>query len=305
MKFLVSIPAWGDRCPDFVAHTTLRTLLAGLRQCPVEGEIRFLVHTDRRDYLKTIFRGLDVEFRRVPFHECPYLTLGDAHREALAAAEPGEVVVLLCADQVLSRETLSSCVRRIAEGKKAILCLGPRTEFADFRNAPAGLSGPQVAQWSMDHAHPWTRACILGEGNSWSLSTVYVRGHNGVSCHAFHLHPIAVVKDRELSFARETIDNDLIDCFDKDEIHIVQRPEEFAVAEISPPDKSPTWATRKFDTSMIAEWAKRNASPMHRWLFCHRIRITDSDDGNPIAPSYEAMLEQLARLESGREEKAA
>lgn len=299
MKFLVSMPAWGDVAPDMLIHTTLKSLLAGLKECPVDGELRFIVHTDRVDALRGTFRGLDVEWRRVPRSDCLYRTLGDCHRDALAAAQPGEVAVLLCADQVLSRETLRFCQLQIESGSRAIVCLGPRTlRQPDFRDVPIGADGKGLAAWSMAHAHPWTQACMFGEGNSGSLSTIYFRSAAGIYCHAFHLHPIAVVNDRSLHFARETIDNDLLDCFDEGEVYVVRGPDDFALAEVSPAQKLPTQYPELFHAGHVAAWAQRNASPRHRWLFRHRIDVVgapvDDDRGERLVAYLDEQTQEAA-----------
>jgi hypothetical protein len=115
-----------------------------------------------------------------------------------------------------------------------------------------------------------------------------------MSCHAFHLHPLAVINDRPLNFKHETIDNDLLECFFREEVHVVTRGE-LALCEVSVPDKRVSLG-KVLDDGYIAYWASLKASALHRWLFSHRIALTgDGADSQHHADRILSRIDALSK----------
>lgn len=293
LPVLVSIPAWGEWHVTACAHVALRSVRAALEWYPFP--VRFLVHTDRSDFLRPAFRGLDVEFRPVPAHANFYFAMGNCHREALAAARSGEMVVLMCADQVVSREALVSCRDIIGRGAAAVFCAGPRAHARPL-DAPVGAAARDLLAFALAHPHPWTRELVYGRGRARGLSLIYFQTAASTVAHGFHLHPFAVLNDRALTFRRATLDLDLIDCFAPAEIHVVEHPDELATIEISPLSKMIPLAETPFGAGDIAQWAHVNASPKHRWLFEHRIVLAGSGEDCGDTPVVAAVRQRLAAL---------
>jgi hypothetical protein len=297
--FLIAIPAWGEWYAQVCTYAAARSVRAATTR--VQGRVRLLVYTDRRDFLRAAFRGLDVEFRVVVADPNAYIAMGNCHRDALANAAPGEIVILMCADQVISGDALAATESLIAAGKRAIFCAGPRV-LARPVDAPAGADAACLLQWALAHRHPWTRELIWATGHARALSLVYFEGPDSVAVHGFHLHPFAVLNDRPLTFHRPTLDCDLVDCFTRDEIHVVTQPDELSTIEISPAEKMIPLAKERFYVGDIAAWAHVNASPMHRWLFEHRIVLSgdgeDCGDTNVIAAVREHLEDMAGCLTS-------
>lgn len=292
---LISIPAWGEWHTQTCVHAALRSVRAALEHMAA-ATVRFLVHTDRRDFLKPAFRGLDVEFRAVPQHPNFYVTMGNCHREALAAARTGEAIVLMCADQVISGESLASTQRILSTAARAIFCVGPRA-IGKPTDVPVGISGRDLLAWGLANRHPWSSELVWGRGRSRALSLVYFEGPESVVAHGYHLHPFAVLKDRDVTFKRATLDLDLIDCFSRDEIHVVTSPDTLSTIEISPLKKMVAIGPHPFDAAAVAGWAKNNTSPMHRWLFSHRLVLAGDGHGCGDGPVVADIERQLAAVD--------
>lgn len=270
MNWLVSVPVWGDdHLARFVDHA-LPALRAALRGFPLP--VRFMVHTDRPARIGQAMEGLDVILRPVPRGNDHYRQFGDCHREAVAHAGSDERVALLCADLVVSRELFLACEARFASGKRAVVAAATRTLAPE--GPPIGASSADLLAWTLRHPHPMVQACFWGE-KSCTPWAVYFRDGEDVTLRGFHLHPVAIVKDRALPF-EGTLDIDLLDNFESGEIHVVTSPDELALAEMSPAARPFRLAREAMTPDSIAEWARTRARPVHWWLSTHRIVLQGS-----------------------------
>jgi hypothetical protein len=105
----------------------------------------------------------------------------------------------------------------------------------------------------------------------------FTSGKNTI-LHGFHLHPVAVVKERAFSF-NSTIDGDLLDHYDRATIHVVTDPDDLSMLEISPPGKRfPVRENRILSPALVAGAMQSRASEMHRWLFTKKIVLRGSGD---------------------------
>lgn len=271
MKWLVGIPAWGQRCLDIFEKATLPATLAAAKHA--NSQVRFLVHTDNSARLARAMKGCEVEFRPVPAAgRDPHHKLGHANREAIAKAQSGECLAFINADMTGSIEIFGAAEKRFAEGKRLIMMAGTRTIGGV---PPAGARSAELLRWSMQHAHPATRECVFGVGRSKMCSTVYFRRGDDVVCHAWHQHPFALLVDRKIAFHGVTTDRDLQDNYKLEEIHLVTDANESSFAEVSPPERVFELGSVPMNINAILAWAtKHNASsPHHAWFFGHAIAI--------------------------------
>ncbi|MDB5555419.1 MAG: hypothetical protein JWL86_5403 [Rhizobium sp.] len=255
--WIVALPVWGAHYVDVYLKAALPSLQAALAFAGINpADCEIIVYGDG-----------ELASRPMPTIGDKYRQLGDVHRDALAKAPNGARVMLLTADMVVSREVFAACDARFDAGKRAIV-VGPSRTLLD---APlvAGRSSRDLLAWSLEHAHPFTQETFFG-GKALPPSTMRFRKGKDVTMRGFHLHPLAVVKDRPLPF-KGTLDQDLIGFFDQAEIHIVTQADEMSAAELSPADLRFTCATRPVGAAEIILWAKRQCLPVNWWLSTHRI----------------------------------
>jgi hypothetical protein len=267
---LVVAPAWGERCVPLFTGAVLDSHRAALEN--FAGHVRYLCHTDRPEIVRAAITrkiGCDVACPSVP-RAAGYEAFASATREALLSAEPGEVVVFLSADVIVSREVFIAVRAAVESGKKAVMCAGTRT--LPDGNVPIGASSVALLAWSLENAHPLIRECFYGDGRTRLPSTIYFRDASGVSMRGFHLHPLAIVNDRALALT-STVDWDLATNYPREAVHVVTDPDELALAEISPAQKTFGVLAHPFTAADVARWASARTLPFHWWLFEHRITL--------------------------------
>lgn len=286
MRWMIGVPVWGSQYIERFIRGTLPAINAALRE--IDGDVRFVVHTDDPSaFVGVGFRGR-VQFYPVPWGNCLYTTFGNAHRELLELAGDGDALVFLTADIVVSRECFANAERRFAEGKRAIVVTAART-LATEVDCPVGMSARELIEWSFAHRHPVTDGCYWGKGRNTVTWAIYFEGEHGTVLRAFHLHPFAVLNDRPLYFDRETVDLDLLERYGPREIHVVTDPDEMAFAEVSGLDKDVPQGD-VLNTNSVVDWARGNTTRLHRWLFQHRIVVRGSDgDHLDEAPAAEIL----------------
>lgn len=281
--WLVALPCWGEAYRKRFAEQCCPSWRAALSR--LTGRVRFIIYTDDEAFCD-LFAGYEVD-ARVRKSENPQDYFGafaDCHREALADARMGELVAIQNGDHILSVESLEAAERRLMSGKKLIMCAGTRTVGAIFGQPPV-MPSADLLQWAMHFAHPIIQQSFYPTGRGVLPSVLYFRDDRGnVILRAFHLHPFAVLKDRELDFAG-TVDRDLPDNFKPHEIHVVTDKNELAMAEISPMSKRFPLRGYAMDDDYLLWWGAHNASPMHWHFFGHRIVIQGSADTDCDAPA--------------------
>lgn len=286
-NWVIALPVWGDYCRGVFAKHCLPSWKAALE--PIRDRVRIVLHTDRADFAN-IFGDLPVDVR-VPPERGAYeyhAAFANAHRQTLAEAAPGEMVAIQNADHVLSSECFIAAEKRFEQGKKLIVCAGPRTVGPIFEPAPV-MKAADLLDWAMHYAHTITQQSTYPNGQSGVSSVLYFRDGDNTIMRAFHLHPFAVLKDRELGF-KGTVDADLCDRFDTSEIHVVTDPHELAMAEISPPHRRFALRPDAMTDDYLFWWGQKHASPMHWWFFMQRIVL--QGDGST---DCDAVAERVVR----------
>lgn len=267
--WLISTPAWGTRCVDAFVEKALPAIKVALKE--VSGRARFMVHTDQPHRILDAIGG-NAMVRAVPEGTNAWDKAGKANREAAAHANAGEAVAFINADMVPSREVFAASERRFAEGKRLIMMAASRTLGGE---PPIGATSAELLDWTMEHRHPAIEQCFWGTGRSIIPWAIYFQQGDDIVLRGFHLHPFALVKDRDLVF-QGTIDLDMPDNFRTDEVHLITDRHEASFAELSPPERIFPLFPLPFTGGDIVHWARRSTTPLHRWMFRQRIVIKGS-----------------------------
>lgn len=235
-RWLISAPAWGQRCVDVFCATALPAIeRAMVRYEQTTGDAYLIVHTDSPDRVRGAASQIRIETRPPPAGLRAFDCLSQSHREVLSMGLRGDRVMLLTADLILSEEGLLSCERILSQGDKwLVACAGIRALESGM--IPAS-NGRELLDWAWEHRHPMTQACTWPGGRSSDLSRVYFSDGPNVVARLCLPHPLAVLIDgRPLPFS-PTIDVNLIKNFHDGEIYLVTSPDDLGLVELSPPDK--------------------------------------------------------------------
>lgn len=295
-RMVIAVPAWGDYVKVFLGPV-LRSHHAAINRLRQETgntvELRYVVMTDQPAAVSRALGAFPLTLIPLPSTSgAIFQTLCDGHREAIEAAREGDRIVLLNADIMVSIGAFAAIERAFRRGKRAVVCGGTRTLLRPWDRYPPPLPARQLAWWAYQHAHPITKLFFWGSGTTGYPCTVYFRKGPNIVLRGFHIHPIAIIKDRELPFSG-SIDLNLMDNYRFDETHLVTDIDELAIAEISAKWKKHDDAGRPFDVSTIVEWAVRGARATHWWNFRHRIMIAGDADAD-IGDS--AVADEVLRL---------
>ena len=275
--WLVTTPAWGERCVDAYLRYSLPAIKAAIQR--ISGRVRFVVHTDRPFEVDEALTGFERRVLPTTPGRDVHGTASNANREALEFARPGEFVAFVHADMVPSVEVFAASEARFIQGKRLIMMAASRTLGG---TPPIGAKSADLLDWTMQHPHPAIIECWWPLGRSIIPWALYFQVGSNVTLRGFHLHPFALMKDRDAHF-EGTIDLDLLDNYRPEETHVVVDRDEASFAELSPPERTFPLLQGPLTTDYVAAWARRYASPMHRWLFSHRIAIKgDASDRSDV-----------------------
>jgi hypothetical protein len=283
-RWLVSVPVWGQRFVDVFCAAGLPMLRAAARAL---GEsVTLIAHTDAPDWLsRHRTPELAIETRPVPAGQQWFHCMSRAHRDVMRIAKPGEVVVLLTADMVISANTLTACRDALFGRHKKLVCCNA-TRVKDEGVLPHGAGSRDLSEWGWSHRHAMAAACTWPDGRAADLSRVYFQAGPNVAARLWLAHPLALLADgRALPFM-PTIDSDLVANFEPAEVHLVTSPDELAVIELSPPSK--TSGSRDADEpperTDLPPLSKRYAGQhlehsIYRWMLAQRIVIVGTGEG--------------------------
>jgi hypothetical protein len=294
-RWIAALPAWGDRCVGVLLRSTLPALVEALRLIN-HKQIEIVVWTDQPDRVRAaaltpeMVVPATVTLREVPGPDGAFESLSSCHRQVLAEARGGDRVLLLTSDMVVSREVVATCEAQIASGKRVVCCAPPRA--LEDAHPPVGATGRDLLSWAWDHRHPMTRDCTWPDGRSYDLWRMYFEKGDEVAARVFLPHPLACVPaGRRMAF-RPTIDVNLVNNFSLAETHMITRPEEGAVVEVSPADKD--YLTTTTLRSRLAAGAGEPSCPAmiqcrvphHRMFFQKKVVIRgdggDCGDGDVV-----------------------
>ena len=288
LSWIVSTPVWGERCLSSFETYVVPAIKAAARE--IDGNIRFVVHTDQPFRLDGVLGSFGRRILPVPEGANAWVKAGAANREALREARMGEAVAFINADMVPSLEVFDASERRFAEGKRLIMMAASRTLGGQ---PPIGANSAELLDWTMEHRHPAIEECFWGAGRSIIPWAIYFERGDDIVLRGFHLHPFALLKDRDLVF-RGTIDLDMPDNFRPDEVHLITDRDEASFAELSPPERTFPLIPEPFTADDIAQWARQQTTPLHRWMFGQRIVIKGNGGDVGDVAVCDEILQELA-----------
>lgn len=282
-RWLISIPIWGDAyfAKFEAAWASLLAAAAG-----VSGAATLIAHTDRQDRIAAMSSAiLPIETRPISVSgDGYYVTMSDAHRRVMALADPGDVVVLMVADAVVSANAFSACDRAFTRGKKIVAACPVRA--LDDRLPP-----PLQSRALLDHA--WRNRHPIVRSSTWpghrggcghELCRIFFDGGADVVARTWLPHPLAYVADGRSTAFGNSPDMDLVANFSPDEIHLVTDPDELAYVALESPSRTLS------PEPPISERLRgeRLSLDVHRWLLSHRVcicgRNVDLGDAEIVAP---------------------
>jgi len=191
MKWLISIPVWGDEHLPAFERNGVPALLRAKKTANLDrSDVRAIVHADKGFYIG----DLNVDWRSIPLGVNSACRVGNAARLAIEQAEPGEAVMLLHAEMILGPDIFAICEQHFAADRKLIV-------------------SPSIRK------HEFSNDCIWGRGRVAVPPYVFFEDAESAVMHAFDLHPIAFLKDRDMAFTGPT-PSEIISMFRKSEIAI-------------------------------------------------------------------------------------
>lgn len=276
-RWVVALPAWGDRCVYLLIQYTLPAVLKAAKA--LSRPITLLIWTDQEvrvhRVLDVLCPGVDNGVFSVPGPDQSFMSMSACHHQALQAAAPHDRVLLLTADMVVSREVLATCEAQIMAGKSLVCCVPPRA--LQDAGPPVGATGRELMEWAWANRHRMTRECTWPEGRSYDIWRMYFEEGGEVAARVFLPHPLAVVHGgRRLAF-HPTIDVNLTANFSQAQTHLITSPDEGAVVEVSPTDKdfllTTTMRERMTDTQNSCPPLIRATNRRHCMFFGKRVVI--------------------------------
>lgn len=303
---IISVPVWGPPYLRLFAQRAAPALLRARDELWRRRGVsaRFIIHTTRAEEraARAPLLGAPAEVKYIASSP-PYEALQNAHSEAVQGAAVGEHVVLLNADLVVSGNFLDACEMHLASGMRAVVLLGIRTAIGADK-PPVGAAPRALLQWAWDHRHQIIRDLEVPSGASLLPTYLFFTAGSSTVARGFHLHPAAISKQEDTSF-RSTIDGDLLDCFPRELVHVVQSPDDCAMLEMSPPERRfPVRAGGGLTPAGVVASMRGRASATHCWLLTHRIGVVgaDADCGDDafVRATLEAMARGPVRLPTNR-----
>jgi hypothetical protein len=290
-EIYIAVPAWSPPYVELAVRYTIPATLAALTAWRPDCRAHFLVHTDQPAPFGAALYRHDVEFREPAFgpgRDGHWVAFKKAHREAIAWAPQGSLLALLNSDIVVSTETFRAVDAALQGGKKVGISVGIRT-LIDRNVPPVGADAETLSRYIWSHRHSITEECVWGSGHT-HHPTILFFNHDGggVSMHCFHLTPMFIVKDRELSFGG-TIDDDLLEGYGSDQI-VFFKDREFAVAELSRGDKTHP-ARLPLNVPDVVDFGRRRFRPSHLRNFRQRYVVLGQPSQNH--PAADAIIAGL------------
>lgn len=272
-RWLISAPAWGERCVDVFCATALPALERAVLvlQAAVDVDARLVIHTDQLERVRDSATQVTVEARPVPAGLRDFDCLSQAHREVLRMACRGDIVVLSTADMLISERGLLYCDKALADPQTLlVMCAGVRA--LQEGQIPSTRSALGLMSWAWDHRHPMTEDCRWPGGRSVDLSRMYFQEGASVVARLCMPHPLAVrIDGRPLKFS-PTVDANLMQCFDPVEIHLTTDSTKLALIELSPRDKDYQVAADAIEQRLVAGTIQV-PDPLQQWCMNHRITL--------------------------------
>jgi hypothetical protein len=270
-NWTIAVPVFGREYAEKFFDITLPRVAECLEGfANINRRVSWVIHTDRI---------ADVN-KRIPGATCikaleplDYPSFVEGHKEVWEKTPVGEPIVFLCADLVPSKTAFFFAAEALERGKQVVMCAGIRTYAPEPPRI--GADTEELLQFSMRYPHKIVSDTFYGPGCSENPTNVYFRDGDSVVLRGFHLHPFVVVK-RDTGLVG-TVDDDLMEGFDEDEIHVVTN-REMALVEMSPLTKSQPEMDRPFTINFMKKVYEQKARGAHKHFLKHQIRILGAGD---------------------------
>lgn len=274
-RWLISVPVFGARYVEECCATTLPALQRAVEALGAahDVDVRLIIHTDQPDRVTSAV-DIPVEPYPVPAGARDWDSFAQAHREALALALTGDVVVLLTAGAVISEQGLAYCADVLENpALRVVLCAVPRVLSRNL--LPDTADAAAFMAWAWENRHPMTTECTWPDGRSVDLSRTFFVGPTGVITRQILPHPLAVrVDGRPLRFT-PTVDANLMLSFDPSEMHMTPDCARLALIKLTPADKGYELAEHTMrERAGSGELSVTN--PHQRWCMAKRVLLCGS-----------------------------
>jgi hypothetical protein len=287
----IAIPSWRPEYVDLTVKYVIPSVLASLEAAGIGPDrVTFNVWTDDQERIGALLTGWHVEYpqvslpnyhgRKDPLPKEYWAAFMQAHADAMNIAKPGEIIVLLNADIVVSRETFDVVGKALEpHDKRVAISVGIRT-VADNNDPPIGADAETLTQYIWSHRHPITDMFLWGKGDSGSPSVLFFEDGGDVTMHCFHLTPMFIKKDRDFKF-RGTIDDDVLQNYQDGEVAFLN-DRQCCFCEMSYAYKDHHHG--RLDFNSVLTWARRRTSPAHKRNFRQRFKVLGNPTKNhPVA----------------------
>ena len=290
-RWLISVPVWGERCVDIFCAVGLPALQRAVDflQARRGVDARLVIHTDQADRVRGA-TSLAIEARPVPAGARDFDSMSQGHREVMALGLLGDVVVPLTADTVISEAGLDYCAEVLENPQlRVVLCAVPRA--LQQGRVPDTGDAQALMAWAWENRHPLVRECEWPRGLASNLSRMFFERDGSVITRQCLPHPLAVKIDgRALRFT-PTVDANLMQCFDRSELHVTVNCRQLALVELSPASKDDGRATKTIE-QRLAEYAVVIPDPLQRWCLGHKIVLV----GEPRDCGDDAVVSKIMSL---------
>lgn len=282
-RWLISVPIWGDAYAEKFAATLPALRLAA---SSVMGAT-LIACTDRPGQIAQMSSdALPIEARPISISgDGYYVTMSNAHREVIAMARPGDVVVLMVADALISANALGACALAFARGKR-IVAACPVRAFDDCGPFPFEDSRAML-EHAWRNRHPVVRNSTWPGGyddSGHELCRIFFDDGENVVARTWLPHPLAFLADGRSTAFGNSPDMDLVANFSTDEIHLVTDPDELAYVALE--SRSRKLSPEPPISERLGH--ERLSLDVHRWLLSHRVcirgRNVDLGDEAVVAP---------------------
>lgn len=269
-RWLISAPVWGERYVNVFCAAVLPAINRAAEALLARGdEVRLIVHTDQREKIAAQ-TPLQCDTHPVPAGLRDFDCLSQAHREVLRMGCRGDIVALMTADAVINAEGLDYAAGVLDNPQiKLVMCAAMRA--LEEGRIPS-TEGRVLTRWAWANRHPITDQTVFPAGRAGDLSRMHFTDGQSVTSRICLPHPLAVrIDGRALSFT-PTVDVNLMNHFDRTEIHLATDCEKLSLFELSPRDKTDRVVPQTI-AERLAAGQLRVPDPLQRWCLGHRVVI--------------------------------
>jgi len=298
-------PVWGEKYTQTFLEVTLPTLLSpgNIPSVPNLADCVYRIYTTPADAKVIVASAAYARLRALVqvdivylrgLGENKYLTSSECYRVAARdAAFEHSAALFLIPDMVFADGGLSSIVRLLRGGRRAVLVMGlralkeslvPQVVAGYSREDCICIPPRELVRLGIKHIHPIVESHTYDREEAPFHPSVicWKVKEEGFLLHAFHLHPVAIYPTGTGTDFRGTIDDDLVQAagFSSDEVHIVTDSDELVWFEISSRDQIVPIPTNK-SLGQIVGWMGGATSRYHRELVLTPIRVHSGEPSGP------------------------